>query len=115
MYYRIKNNFEMNLLHDIFLKSHVPEIVIDRMSEITDILDSNYGIQRSSTAMGGYLLFFPTKEDYNNDVPIIMHNYNIESNLFEYDDILDSTENINWREKLYLLSADDSLIFIYMQ
>ena len=49
----------MNLLHDIFLKSHVPEIVIDRMSEITDILDSNYGIQRSSTAMGGYLLFFP--------------------------------------------------------
>lgn len=114
MYYRIKNRFEVDLLHDTLQKHNIPAIVQERMYEITDILDSNYGIDRSSSAMGGYLLLFPTKEDYLNAAPTVLENYHIDSSLYEYDDAL-STENIGWREKLYLLSSDDSLIFMYMQ
>lgn len=115
MYYRIKNRFEVDLLRDVLLKNDVPIIVLERMCEITDILDSNYGSERSSTAMGGYLFFFPTEEDYINTAPIVLQNYNIDSTLYEYDDVLAPTENMSWREKLYLLSSDDSLTFMYKQ
>lgn len=97
------------------LSQNVPTAVIDRMYEITDILDSNYGALRSSTSMGGYLLFFPSVKDYVITSPAIFENYNIDSTLPEYTDDLDTVENINWREKLYLLGSDDSLVFIYSQ
>lgn len=115
MYYRLKNRFEVDLLRDVLLENNVPIIVLERMCEITDILDLNYGTERSSTAMGGYLLFFPTKEDYITAAPTILENYNMDADLFEYEDVLSTTEDISWREKLYLLSSDDSLIFMYMQ
>jgi len=116
MYYRIKNRFEVDLLRNLLLDNNVPSIVLERMYEITDILDSNYGTERSSTAMGGYLLFFPTKEDFINSSPTILENYNVDADLYEYDDLLSSSaDNISWREKLYLLSSDDSLIFMYMK
>lgn len=115
MYYRIKNRFEVDLMKEELISSHVPDAVIDRMYEVTDILDSNYGSHRSSGSMGGYLLFFPTAQDYLTTSPIIFENYNIDSTLSEYDDVLASTQNMNWREQLYLLGSDDSLVFMYIQ
>ena len=97
------------------ISNNVPDTVINRMYEVMDILDSNYGSQRSSSSMGGYLLFFPTTKDYLTATPAIYENYNIDSTLSEYDDVLVTTQNINWRERLYLLGSDDSLIFMYMQ
>lgn len=115
MYYRIKNKFELDFLKNIETANIIPSIVLDRMSDVLDILDTNYGTTRASNAMGGYILFFPTKEDYLNIAPIIYENYNIDSSLYEYDDELASTENMSWKEKLYLLSSEDSLIFIYSE
>ena len=115
MYYRIKNKFEVDFLNNIASSKNIPAIVLERMNEITDILDTNYGTTRSSTAIGGYILFFPTKEDYINFAPVIYENYNIDSSLYEYDDVLVSTENMSWKERLFLQSSDDSLVFIYSE
>lgn len=115
MYYRIKNRFEVDLMKEELIANGVPIPVIDRMYEVTDILDSNYGYQRSASSMGGYLLFFPTAKDYLTASPAIFENYNIDSTLSEYDDVLASTQDMNWREQLYLLGSDDSLVFMYMQ
>lgn len=115
MYYRIKNKFEVDMLCTELQSSEIPTCVIERMNEVAEILDDNYGAERSSKCYGGYLLFFPTSSDYNMYAPVIMQNYGIDPNLYEFDDILSETQNKNWRERLYLLSSDDSLVFIYMQ
>lgn len=115
MYYRLKNQFEAEFLKDVVTNNNIPLIVLERMHDVLEILDTNYGTSRTSSAMGGYVLFFPTKESYLEYAPTIYQHYNIDSTLYEYDDELSSTDNMSWREKLYLLSSDDSLIFIYSE
>ena len=116
MYYRIKNKFEVDLLHPELERNNVPSIIQDRMLEITDVLDSDYGATRSSTAYGGYVLYFPTCDDYSIMAPVILQNYNIDPNLAEYDDLLWSSTagtELEWHEELFLMSSEDSLVFIF--
>lgn len=115
MYYRLKNQFEAEFLYDVASNNNIPHIVLERIQDVLEVLDTSYGIARTSNAMGGYVLFFPTKESYLDYAPAIYQHYHIDSTLYEYDDELTSTENMSWREKLYLLSSEDSLIFIYSE
>lgn len=113
MYYRLKNEFEVDLFKNDLQRRNIPSIIIDRMSEIANVLDSDYGINRSSTAYGGYILFFPTTEDYKAMSPIVLQNYHVEPELSEYDDCLCTSSVVEWHEVLYLLSSEDSLVFIF--
>ena len=115
MYYRIKNRFEVDILRIELQSTNVPSIVVDRMCEIMDILDYNYGQSRHPNSYGGYLFFFPTAMEYKNLASVILQNYMIDPELYEFDEALSESQDMNWRERLYLLSSEDSIVFMYQQ
>lgn len=90
-------------------------LLMDRINEITEMLDSNYSGQRSSKDYGGYILFFPTKEGYDSMIEKILRYYNLDFSLSEYEEIIGERTigNTEWHEQMWLLSSDDALICIH--
>lgn len=115
MYYRIKNRLDAkHLLAEIRLTGG-NVAVGDRILELAGILDDAYGERRKSSDMGGYILYFPDIKTYEDTVVDLWDYYNIEPREFEYVEEIGENQNsdIQWAEKLFLLSSDDSLVFIY--
>ena len=115
MYQRIKNKLDMEIIKDFLESEQTNQNVVRRMEELTDILDGAYGGSRGAFDMGGYILFFGDIQTYGNHIAKIMAFYHLDGNLAEYSNTIEGTAEsaIQWREELYLLSSDDSLVLIY--
>ncbi len=115
MYQRIKNNLDMEIVKDFLESEQTDQKVVRRMEELTDMLDGAYGGNRSAFGMGGYILFFGDMQTYKNHISKLMEFYHLDKDLSEYSRQIEGTADsaILWREELYLLSSDDSIVLIY--
>ena len=109
MYRRLKNRFDLEMIKDKLQTNGVNKAVTERVSETLGTLDLSYGADRTSTDMGGYVLLFEDRKDYEKSIDKILNFYHVNKEEYEY------TETIadNWEETLYLLSSDDSLVLVY--
>lgn len=118
-YFRIMNQLDGKMLCEDVLNNIKNESVrnklTERIFEITNTLDDNYGDDRNSYSMGGYILFFEETESYEKWIDNIFELYHISSDLAEYHDTIVTTEENEtvWDEILFMLSSDDGLIIIY--
>ena len=65
--------------------------------------------------MGGYLLYFPTEEDYQSSLNTLAEVYHFDPWIYEFDDSIWEEPKVKcvWKRRLYLLSSDDALVLIY--
>lgn len=112
MYQRIKNSLDVEIMED-FIK--LDRIVIKRIEKLVALLDEAYGCCRASYDLGGYVLLFTEEQTYEKFLPKIMGFYHLNKNLYEYSELIESTEDhrMEWHEELFLLSSDDAIILIY--
>ena len=115
MYQRIKNKLDMEIIKDFLESEQTNQNVVRRMEELTDILDGAYDGSRGAFDMGGYILFFGDRQTYEDHIAKIMEFYHLDRDLAEYSRQTEGTADstVQWREELYLLSSDDSLVLIY--
>lgn len=115
MYYRLKNRLDFESLQEDIGEDNSLKIVSDRIEEIIDTLDDNYGAQRNSKAMGGYLLLFQSEENYEELKMQILSFYQLDIKDYEYSETLieDKEYNVEWWEELYMLSSDDAIVIMH--
>lgn len=116
MYYRLKNKLDVDLFVSSVLTDEKYHLVVERLNELVEILDSNYGAERGVNDMGGYILYFPDKSCYDAMISKLENFYHIDSSCYEYrDELSDDTnkETVAFCEDLYLISSDDALVFVY--
>lgn len=113
MYFRLKNKMDVELLVNSMLTDPKYQLLKNRLYEISDILDFNYGEYRGETDMGGYILYFPDKASYKAMIPKLEEFYHIDKDCYEYEDTYSEPDNYAFCEDLYLLSSDDALVFVY--
>lgn len=117
MYQRIKNRLDAKFLLEEMRAQGKNVFVGDRILELAGVLDDAYGAERKAHDMGGYILYFPDAQTYEDMVVDVWEFYNIEPTMYEYMEYIGESEfnDIQWIEKLFLLSSDDSLVLIYPQ
>ena len=115
MYYRLMNRLDYESLQEDMREDNPLKKVSDRIEEIIDTLDDNYGAQRNSKAMGGYLLLFQSEENYEELKMQILSFYQLDINDYEYSETLieDKEYNVEWWEELYMLSSDDAIVIMH--
>lgn len=88
--------------------------VIERMDEIVNRLDDAYNSKRTSRDMGGYIFFFDNEDWYKEVLPNVLEYYNLCKENCEYSEVINPSDSqIEWWEELYLMSSDDSIVFIH--
>lgn len=117
MYQRIKNRLDAKFLLEEMRAQGKNVFVGDRILELAGVLDDAYGAERKAHDMGGYILYFPDAQTYEDTVVDVWEFYNIEPTMYEYMEYIGESEfsDIQWIEKLFLLSSDDILVLIYPQ
>ena len=89
------------------LKSY-PVEVINNISDIIDVLDENYGVERNIKAdLGGYVLIVENIVDIE-----ILKQSKLKAVVAEYTDVIKCSEGVNWTSSLFLLSSDFSIVVI---
>lgn len=112
MYYRIKNRLDVDALTDVICQNF-SECLFERIQEIISVLDNAYGAGRGSSAMGGYLFLFPSCNDFEKLIEKIISFYGLKQDLYEFEETLTNENDLVWKERLYLLSSDDSLVLVF--
>ena len=110
MYYRIKNMVDARAISLLIEREGMDSTVGERIQEIAETLDLAYGSHRSAYAYGGYIIFFPTREIYEELIDQLNELYNIDPDEREYIDVIGANEQ--WCEELYQLT-EDALVFVY--
>ncbi len=117
MYQRIKNRLDAGFLLEEMRIQGKDAFVGERIVELAGVLDDAYGAGRKANDMGGYILYFPDAQTYEDTVVDVWEFYHIEPTMYEYMECIgeSASGNIQWIEKLFLLSSDDSLVLVYPQ
>lgn len=112
MYYRIKDSLDAKVLTgEMMAADNGMSAVAERIKKAVSVLDGSYGAYRKSVDMGGYVLYFPNQQTYREHISDILEFYHLNADDYEYSEEIGN----GWRETLYLLSSDDSLVLIYQQ
>lgn len=89
------------------LKSY-PVEVINNISDIIEVLDENYGVERNIKAdLGGYVLIAENIVDIE-----ILKQDKLKGLRAEYTDMIECSKGVNWTSSLFLLSSDFSIVVI---
>ena len=114
MYLRLKNKPDLEGFRVLF-EEHGKKFLYEKMMEDIEVLDTTYGIGRGSYSMGGYLLYFPTENDYKASIDVLAEVYHFDPWIYEFDDLLWEEQDTGcvWKRRLYMLSSDDALVMIY--
>ena len=89
------------------LKSY-PVEVINNISDIIDVLDENYGVERNIKAdLGGYVLIAENIVDIE-----VLKQGKLQDLIPEYTDIIECSEGANWTSSLFLLSSDYAIVVV---
>lgn len=113
MFLRLKNLVDYEVIKDDIDAMVCDGSVGERVKEVLTILDDSYGKARTSRDMGGYVFLFSDEITYNASIDRILTNSNIQTSVYEYSDIISSSQDITWKEELYLVSSDDSITVIH--
>ena len=115
MYYRLKNRLDYESLVEDIKEDNPLQVVSDRVGEIIETLDDNYGAHRSSKSYGGYLLLFQSEENYEELKLDILSFYKFEDTDCEYSEMFveDKESETEWWEELYMLSSDDAIVIMH--
>ena len=89
------------------LKSY-PVEVINNISDIIDVLDENYGVERNIKAdLDGYVLIAENIVDIE-----ILKQSKLKAVVAEYTDVIECSEGVNWTSSLFLLSSDYAIVVV---
>ena len=89
------------------LKSYSAE-VINNISDIIDVLDENYGVERNIKAdLDGYVLIAENIVDIE-----ILKQSKLKAVVAEYTDVIECSEGVNWTSSLFLLSSDYAIVVV---
>ncbi|MDU1349262.1 hypothetical protein [uncultured Clostridium sp.] len=98
----------------VYLKEQLKELrgyrveVINSVSEVIDILNENYGVNRNvDNDLGGYVLIAENIVDIE-----ILKQDKLKGLVPEYTDIIECSEGVNWTSSLFLLSSDFSIVVV---
>lgn len=98
----------------IYLKEQVNELreypieVVNSISDIIDVLDENYGVERNiEDDLGGYVVIVENIVDIE-----MLKEDKLMGVVAEYTDIITCSEGVNWNSSLFLLSSDFSIVVI---
>lgn len=113
MYYRIFNSFDVENMISTFHNQDT--MVVKRLAELADTMDTNYGASRSQYELGSCIIFFPTKRGYLELFDKILDYYHLDPTMAEYDDVIgdQDIDGIEWHEKLWMLGTEDSVVFVH--
>lgn len=116
MYLRFKNKPDLEGF-SVFFEEHGKKQLYNKMMDDIDILDAAYGVGRQCYSMGGYLLYFPTENDYKTSLSILADTYHFDPCIYEFDDCVweEPDNGYIWKRRLYQLSSDDALVMFYPQ
>ena len=114
MYLRFKNKPDLEGFSVLF-EEQGKKNLYEHMMEDIEILDTTYGVGRESYSMGGYLLYFPTENDYKTSLDTLAEVYHFDPWIHEFDDSIWKEQDTGcvWKRRLYMLSSDDALVMIY--
>ena len=110
MYYRIKNWLDARAVAVWIHRENMDNTVGDRIQELAEQLDEAYGATRPAFSNGGYIIFFPTREVYNELIDPLVELYNIIPEQREYLDFIGKEKT--WCEELYMFT-EEALVFMY--
>lgn len=113
MYYILKDMEDAEILSEEIIQEDGAVEVAGRIKEIISMLDSSYGVCRKVYSMGGYVYYFPDSSTYAYLADRLYRLYHINPEDYEYSDIICENNGVEWHEKLFMLSSDDSIVFIY--
>ena len=95
----------------VYLKNQLkgyPIEVINNISDIIDVLDENYGVERNIKAdLGGYVLIAENIVDIE-----ILKQSKLKAVVAEYTDVIECSDGVNWTSSLFLLLSDYSIIAV---
>ena len=101
----MKKIYKKNQLLEV---NNIPTEVIERMKEIIDILNENYGANRDiESDLGGYVVIAENIIDIE-----ILKQDKLQFLIPEYTDIIECKEGVNWTSSLFLLSNDVALVVV---
>lgn len=89
------------------LNNH-PLKVIKNITEIINIIDENYGVNRNvDNDLGGYVVIAENIVDIEKLKQDKLHGL-----IPEYTDIIECSEGVNWTSSLFLLSSDYAIVVV---
>ena len=101
----MKKIYKKNQLLEV---NNIPTEVIERMKEIIDILNENYGANRDiESDLGGYVVIAENIIDIE-----ILKQDKLQGLVPEYTDIIECSEGVNWTSSLFLLSSDYAIVVV---
>ena len=101
----MKKIYKKNQLLEV---NNIPTEVIERMKEIIDILNENYGANRDiESDLGGYVVIAENIIDIE-----ILKQDKLQGLVPEYTDVIECSEGVNWTSSLFLLSSDFSIVVV---
>ena len=101
----MKKIYKKNQLLEV---NNIPTEVIERMKEILDILNENYGANRDiESDLGGYVVIAENIIDIE-----ILKQDKLQVLVPEYTDVIEVMNGENYTSSLYLLSSDFSIVVV---
>ena len=101
----MKKIYKKNQLLEV---NNIPTEVIERMKEIIDILNENYGANRDiESDLGGYVVIAENIIDIE-----ILKKDKLQVLVAEYTDVIEVMNGENYTSSLYLLSSDFSIVVV---
>ena len=101
----MKKIYKKNQLLEV---NNIPTEVIERMKEIIDILNENYGANRDiESDLGGYVVIAENILDIE-----ILKQDKLQVLVPEYTDVIEVMNGENYTSSLYLLSSDFSIVVV---
>ena len=101
----MKKIYKKNQLLEV---NNIPTEVIERMKEIRDILNENYGANRDiESDLGGYVVIAENIIDIE-----ILKQDKLQVLVPEYTDVIEVMNGENYTSSLYLLSSDFSIVVV---
>ena len=101
----MKKIYKKNQLLEV---NNIPTEVIERMKEIIDILNENYGANRDiESDLGGYVVIAENIIDIE-----ILKQDKLQGFIPEYTDVIKCSEGVNWTSSLFLLSSDYAIVVV---
>ncbi len=109
VFLRLKNVLDYDVVKPSIDSIIKDESVSYRIKEVLSVLDESYGVSRLSKDMGGYVYLFTNEDTYNDNIDRLLEINNIQTDMYEYSDDIGSTDDVLWKEELYLIGSEDSI------
>lgn len=119
MYARIVNELDYKWLQEyirgeISVKN-VADVVMNKIENIVQSLDTCYGSARSASDMGGNVFVLTDDSVSMQQYEDILQSYHILKDAEEYSDIICREDNKEWLCDLYMIGSDDAIVIIYVR